>query len=224
MTKAARLSADIARLVTVLEGGPGSGFRGHRGRPGQIGGSLPGGAAGKTSPEGGEPTGGEAPVVSLYDAEKEVFGGPLRTGTPERLLVMDKQGKELAVVWGEDTSVDVSPALERKLRGKIVTHNHPSGCSFSENDWVTSAKARVREMRVITSTRVYSVTGLDRGIDPMLIVDLGNKIRAQVYNNVWQDVSKGKIMPSQAQFVYWDTVSREMAKQFDLQYRVIDRA
>ena len=36
------ISGVLRRVVVVTRGGPGSGFKGHRGRPGKVGGSLPG--------------------------------------------------------------------------------------------------------------------------------------------------------------------------------------
>jgi hypothetical protein len=35
------MNGEMRRIIAILEGGPGSGFHGHRGRPGEIGGSAP---------------------------------------------------------------------------------------------------------------------------------------------------------------------------------------
>lgn len=44
-------------VAEVLRGGPGSGFHGHAGRPGELGGSAPGEGGGKSSSGGSKPSG-----------------------------------------------------------------------------------------------------------------------------------------------------------------------
>jgi predicted ABC-type ATPase len=67
------VAASVIRMV--LRGGPGSGFEGHAGRPGKVGGSLPSGeVAGEAKPA---PVYPRAYLEALPDALKKTCGGPV---------------------------------------------------------------------------------------------------------------------------------------------------
>jgi hypothetical protein len=51
----------------------------------------------------------------------------------------------------------LTPDLENALRGKIQSHNHPTDSPFSLFDLKTWAALKMKEMRVITSTRRFII-------------------------------------------------------------------
>jgi hypothetical protein len=50
-----------------------------------------------------------------------------------------------------------SPILKEKLRGKIVTHNHPTGNTFSYIEVLTCADLDFSEFRIVTQNFIYSL-------------------------------------------------------------------
>jgi len=53
--------------------------------------------------------------------------------------------------------------IDKFIRGKIVTHNHPSGNTFSYNEVVTCADLEFQEFRVVTKEYIYSLKPREEG-------------------------------------------------------------
>jgi hypothetical protein len=51
----------------------------------------------------------------------------------------------------------LTPEMENDLKGKIMSHNHPTDSTFSVDDVKTWAALKMVEMRVVTSTSRYSI-------------------------------------------------------------------
>lgn len=58
-------------------------------------------------------------------------------------------GKEVFRKKGEAHSVPLTVTEFKNLRWKIFTHNHPSGCGLSANDWVFAFQSGVSELRAV---------------------------------------------------------------------------
>ena len=65
------------------------------------------------------------------------------------------------VIWhnpkGTKTSVNVPKKDWKLLTGQTLTHNHPSGSSFSIGDIDLAHDLRLREMRAVTNSHTYSM-------------------------------------------------------------------
>jgi hypothetical protein len=178
---------------------------------------MPGGGATKS-------LSGALPAGRLYDAEREVYVGGYGTAAPERLLVMDPNGRKIHVEMGGDDYVNISPSLLPKLKGNIVTHNHPSGNGFSSADWYVGAKAKAKEIRVITDERIYSITGFDRGLNAIKVKLAADRFADEVRNEQIKEMVAGKLTSAQAERRHWDLVAKRMAKTFGVEYKVMSRA
>ena len=83
------------------------------------------------------------------------------------MVAFDRTGAEIFRKRGHADTVDIEPSELRRLRGSVLTHNHPGGVthgppslrglSFSGSDVRTAATARVAELRAITTGWRYSL-------------------------------------------------------------------
>lgn len=73
----------------------------------------------------------------------------------ETMEIYDSSGKYIATKRGGADSVSLSVLDYRKLKNAVVTHNHPSGGSFSLNDIRFLKNMPISELRVSTIDCVY---------------------------------------------------------------------
>ncbi len=72
----------------------------------------------------------------------------------EHMIIYDENGKMIAKLYGNATSVKI-PGIS--LEGCIITHNHPSGHSFSPEDIQCLFDTRAAEIRVTTQDGTYKM-------------------------------------------------------------------
>lgn len=75
----------------------------------------------------------------------------------ETAVVYDSQGAYLFQKRGTKNEVLFSISELLKLKGNVVTHNHPSGSSFSAQDIFLLKWGKLAELRVITETGVFYI-------------------------------------------------------------------
>lgn len=75
----------------------------------------------------------------------------------EHVVAVDALGQAIVDEIGTETGVDIGPHLDR-LRDLVVTHNHPSGASFSPYDISTFVQADVAEFRAVGRYGLYRLT------------------------------------------------------------------
>ena len=83
---------------------------------------------------------------ALDEAEAQIRGNRLETA-----YVLDGEGNVLFRRQGGASRVDLSDVPPERLRGNVVTHNHPWQSSFSEQDVRFAIQFGPAEMRVVTT-------------------------------------------------------------------------
>jgi len=73
----------------------------------------------------------------------------------ETAIVYNADGKYLFTKRGNEKSVSFTRTDTAKMKNGIVSHNHPSGGSFSIADWKVFKNAELQELRVVTDNVVY---------------------------------------------------------------------
>ena len=93
----------------------------------------------------------------------------IRRNSFETLLVFDQSDQEILRKPGQRDNVQVTAAEHRRMRGRIVTHNHssnaklpptdprPDGYSFSLQDVSLAIGGSVAEMRAVSGVWRYSL-------------------------------------------------------------------
>lgn len=121
----------------------------------------------------------------------------------ERAAVFDKQGKKLFEKDGKETEVTFSTEEMAKMRGAVVTHNHPDfggkfsdGGSFSMSDAELMVQTGMAEVRAVTKKYIYRMrpkivgnTNLTGGT----ALDFAKRTRAALKSEYADKVKAGKI-------------------------------
>lgn len=83
--------------------------------------------------------------------DEKVLSGRQR----ETAVIYDSKGKVLFQKRGSENEVRFTIAEFMRLKGSIITHNHPSGASFSYTDIKLLRRSRAQEIRAATESGVY---------------------------------------------------------------------
>ena len=139
------------------------------------------------SPEGGEFTSGAGgayahltPVQAKRLQQHEEWVKTDYTAK-EEALVMDKDGRMMVITSNSKRLVRFTPEQLAAMPGSILTHNHPddriaktktgeSAGFFSSKDLVFAHDNRLKEMRVTTTKKIYSVTPIQSTWPPKMLV------------------------------------------------------
>lgn len=94
-------------------------------------------------------------IASIKESESpnlsnvEDFEESIRSKKYETAALFDQSGKKILERKGDRTSVVFSEADTKKMRGGIVTHNHPTGRSFSLPDYELMVGNRLKSIRAV---------------------------------------------------------------------------
>ena len=108
-----------------------------------------GGRAGGSGSGFGSRSGGGGLQRSLASIESSIRGMPF-----ENSAIIDNNGNIIERNLGERKRVGYDAIL---AIGKTVTHNHPSGASFSQKDIMGAVQSNLSEIRVVTKGYTYSM-------------------------------------------------------------------
>lgn len=146
---------------------------------------------------------------------------------------LGKRSKETMEVYGQDgeykfskrgdaSSVGVSVLDIPKLRGAVVTHNHPSGGSFSFTDLKFLKRMPVSEIRVSTTEGSYyirkpkewsrdigSTAKMEKAYD-----EIRNSLKSK-YRKLYND---GKISKIDRHRLFMDEVNKTFAERYGFEY------
>jgi hypothetical protein len=143
---------------TISKGGTGSGFKGHKGRPGKKGGSSKGGGGIVALDDVVIPS-LEASTDPNYVKRNEILKERERglLGLDHEIgIVYTVEGEKLVEKVGVKNHVDFSDVDNKVFVGNIMTHNHHgSNASFSPKDITMAHVLNVREIRAVIEKGVY---------------------------------------------------------------------
>lgn len=144
-----------------------------------------------------------------------------------------RRSKETMEVYGPDgeyrfskrgntSSVSISVLDIPKLRGAVVTHNHPSGGSFSFTDFKFLKRMPVSEIRVSTEEGAYYIRKPEewpRDISSTIKMEKAyNEIKNSLkpkYRKLYND---GKISKTDRHRLFLDEVNKVFAERYGLEY------
>lgn len=153
----------------------------------------------------------------LRNSEKSLSGRARET-----MEVYGPNGEYIMTKRGDANSVSLSPLDYMKLKGAVVTHNHPSGGSFSVDDIGFIKNTLISELRVSTKECVYY---LRKPRTWPKEVNTKEKIRKEIdnikkelkpkYKKMYND---GKITKMQRHKLFSDEVNKVFAERYGLEY------
>lgn len=188
----------------------------------------------------------EVPADMTYNEWKEKYqsGGILSDTTDKwaseakKELLMDEKAlsvreKETAVVYSPDgkflfqkrgSSEEVSFSVGEffKLKGAVITHNHPSGGSFSGRDILLLKKSKAAELRVITKSGVYYMRPPQQWSKEIDTLEKINSVRDELKKEVAKKYQKlylnGEINKAQRYQMASNEVNKIFAERYGIEY------
>ena len=146
----------------------------------------------------------EAALATCRRIEDQTVGR-----SDELMSIVDKDGNIVTQVEGAGESVMFNPGLIHKMDGRIVTHNHPAGGTFSQEDLsvFSGGMSSPRAIRAVCEEGTYH---LERGDATHSQVFNFNKKAssacqtammeiADVNKNISRDVASGRLSASEGE-------------------------
>lgn len=140
----------------------------------------------------------------------------------EKAVVFADDGTIVFEKAGEKSSVSFTPDELRLFENNILTHNHPSGSSFSMDDVELATFWNLKGIRACGSQHRYYLnrpaSGWSREMWKKKIKPLAEKIHNDVFRQFSELINKGKLTPEEANYRHWHEVWSRVAKEVGLDY------
>lgn len=142
----------------------------------------------------------------------------IRDLSVEVAYAVDTDGEIVLVREGLHSMVDLSDVPIETLTGRILTHNHPQGASFSWQDVRLALSVGLTEIRAVGALCVY-VLRPPAGVMWEDVASLVEVLRRQVEQELVPAVNTGTLTPPEANLLYWHQVWAGMAEIRGWDYR-----
>ena len=140
----------------------------------------------------------------------------------ETMEVYSSDGKFIMVKRGNVDSVKLSLSDYFKLKNAVVTHNHPSGSSFSFTDLKFLKNMPISELRVSTPEGVYFIRKPKTWPKEITSSDKMKDVYEQIKKDLRPKYKKlynmGKINKKERHIMFKDEVNRIFAERFGIEY------
>lgn len=140
----------------------------------------------------------------------------------EMAVIYDENGNYLFTKRGSEKEVEFTKAEGRRMKNGVVTHNHPSGASFSLSDINMMRMTEMAELRVVTESGVYYMRAPKKWPEKIkkesdLITELKNirKETRKYYQKLFED---GKINEIERYWLSSDERNRIFAEKYGFEY------
>lgn len=140
----------------------------------------------------------------------------------ETMEVYSASGKYIMTKRGDSNSVSLSVFDYRKLKNAVVTHNHPSGGSFSTDDIKFLKAMPISELRVSTDEGTYFIRKPDNWPKE---INTGKKIE-EVITDIKKELkpkyqrmyNRGEISKRQRHQMFINEVNQVFSERYGLEY------
>lgn len=130
----------------------------------------------------------------------------------EEFYIVDNEGNQVHHRAVEGNEIYLTDEEENLARGKTIVHNHPNGTSISFNDYCVAFCAKVKEIRVITKDKIYSLKLPDG-----LTQEQADKIATSYANKQWIVCLNKDQTKQEASHKIWEWVVKD-SKDVQLDY------
>lgn len=137
----------------------------------------------------------------------------------EIATIYGQDGKVVSQKKGDASSVEFTPEEMAQLGGAVLTHNHPAGNSFSDQDLAFAASADLAEMRVACGShdgraRLYRLLRPENGweLAPNALLQAHDDAAKIVSARQREQIKAGKLSGRQARRVFAHEVMEELQR------------
>lgn len=140
----------------------------------------------------------------------------------ETACVYSGSGKFLFQKRGTEDEITFTVSEFKKLKGSVITHNHPAGSSFSNNDIVLLQKSKASEIRVSAEDCIYYIRQPKKWNEaiasPEKLKAERDKIKESVKQKYIQLYKEGKITKVERHRMATDEVNTLFCERFGIEY------
>ena len=160
------------------------------------------------------------PTEKIQAAEAEIVVNDFETG-----IIFDTHGNEIGRVVGEESSFTLPLELLKKLKGNILTHNHPRGHSFSPSDAELLQYWKPSESRAVTTTSIHSMSLTTKGEQSGRMSFKNSLTRSinKIHIELQDLVDNGELSSMDANKLRWHRIFEDFAKKGYITYSKTDR-
>lgn len=148
----------------------------------------------------------------------------IRANTYETAFVFNASGNLISSAKGQAHSVGLGAIPENS----IVTHNHPSGRSFSRQDILTTTSDNLSEIRAVGTKRTYSMKRPESGWGSReKLIPVISRAEIRTKERLTNYIRRGSLISPaeeskrihQANELHWHLVWKNVAKEMGWEYR-----
>ncbi len=169
-------------------------------------------------------------ATNLRAAEDRIAGLPTEEAhafAPDGRELLSRTGEAVREEGLRGQGTYFKPDELARMRGAVVTHNHPMGNTLSRADVAMAMKHDFAQIRAVTPDRVYVLsvpkTGWGRWDGPQGASATWDYIHARLVP-AWRDeVLSGRMSQAEAERNVTEGILRTFADTTGLRYRVISR-
>ena len=159
---------------------------------------------------------------TLIDKPRKKAEDTIRNKKFETLLVLDEKDRVVQAEKGGAHRVVPSNKASHLMAkdGYAVSHNHPSGSSFSADDLMLASEANLRYVRAVSKHHTFEVSPKGEWASPADIKRVHEKYMRAAHKaaDEWR-VATGADMTNYAWGVTTDRAMKKVAKELNLNYK-----
>lgn len=158
------------------------------------------------------------------EAKRELHKSEQSIGkrTKETMEIYDANGKFIMSKRGGESSVRISLKDYTKLKNAVVTHNHPSGGSFSFTDLKFLKRMPISELRVAVSNGAYYIRKPDKWPEELKDIQYMEEMYKQIEKSLklkYQRLyNERKITKRERYQMYRHDVNKTFSERYGLEY------
>ena len=158
------------------------------------------------------------------EAKRELHKSEQSIGkrTKETMEIYDANGKFIMSKRGGESSVRISLKDYTKLKNAVVTHNHPSGGSFSFTDLKFLKRMPISELRVAASNGAYYIRKPDKWPEELKDIQYMEEMYKQIEKSLklkYQRLyNERKITKRERYQMYRHDVNKTFSERYGLKY------
>lgn len=158
------------------------------------------------------------------EAKRELHKSEQSIGkrTKETMEIYDATGKFIMSKRGGESSVRISLKDYTKLKNAVVTHNHPSGGSFSFTDLKFLKRMPISELRVAVSNGAYYIRKPDKWPEELKDIQYMEEMYKQIEKSLklkYQRLyNERKITKRERYQMYRHDVNKTFSERYGLEY------
>lgn len=141
--------------------------------------------------------------IAFVDFEKQIIPQAYETAglfTPDGKLIFKKDGDKSSISF-EDFEL-------KKMKGNILTHNHPQGSPFSKADLIMFANGELREIRAAGKYYTYSFSNPEYNVNKIYSVEKFDELFNTAVSNIYAKYDSEKIPINDFNHICLEELSR----------------